>query len=82
MQSFANGPTSHTPNTGPSHHVLIDGNRCERIDTGVLKAFALANNSSGATIGGNKISDAITYEVSADETSKVDYTGPTPEGKP
>jgi hypothetical protein len=138
MQSFATGPNSHLPNTGPSQHVLIDGNRCERIDNqclivegpfssagdgsregrtsdirftnnycdahasqavwlddvrnavlehneidaGVLKAFALANNSSGATISGNDISPQITDEVSMDQSSQFDYHGPTPHGKP
>jgi hypothetical protein len=138
MQSFATGPDSQTPNTGPSQHVLIDGNRCERIDnqclivegpfssagdgsrqgqtsdirftnnycdvhasqavylddvrgavlqnnnidTGVQKAFALTNNSSAATVSGNKISDTITNEVSADDSSTPDYHGPSPQGQP
>lgn len=36
IQSFATGPTSTTPNTGASRHVLIDGNRCQHIDNQCL----------------------------------------------
>jgi hypothetical protein len=138
MQSFATGPKSRTPNSGNVNRVLIDGNRCERIDNqclivegpfssagdgsgigrssditfsnnycdahasqavwmddvrnvtlknndvqrGVQKAFALTNNSVGATVSGNKIAPQIENEISMDDTSEIDYHGPTPQGSP
>jgi parallel beta helix pectate lyase-like protein len=138
MQSFATGTNSVTPNTGPTQHVLIDGNRCEHIDNqclivegpfssagdgsrasvttdirytnnyceahasqavwlddvrnavlenneidgSMVKAFGVANNSSGATVGGNKISPDIDNEISMDDSSTFNYHGPTPHGSP
>jgi parallel beta helix pectate lyase-like protein len=52
------------------------------IDSGVVKAFGVANNSSGATVGGNKISPDIDNEISMDDSSMFGYHGPTPHGKP
>jgi Right handed beta helix region len=52
------------------------------IDGGMLKAFGLANNSSGATVSGNKISSDIDNEISMDDSSMFGYHGPTPHGSP
>jgi hypothetical protein len=138
MQSFATGPNARVPNTGASERVLIEGNRCERIDNqclivegpfssygdgsrdgrtsdvtfrenycdahasqavwlddvrrptiehneiadGVLKAFAMTNNCSGGTVGGNTIGSHIRYQISMDQSSRIGYRGPEPEGLP
>lgn len=49
---------------------------------GVQKAFGLTNNSIGATVNGNRIAPQIKNEISMDDTSKIDYRGPTPDGTP
>lgn len=53
---------------------LIDNHIVGRID----EAFSLQNNSTGATIRGNRLNPAIGYEVGIDDSSEQDYLGPNP----
>ncbi|GAA5175787.1 hypothetical protein GCM10023321_82530 [Pseudonocardia eucalypti] len=46
------------------------------------KAFGLDNKSTGALIGGNRISEGIGFEVGMDHTSREGYQGPEVGGEP
>ncbi|WP_051341856.1 right-handed parallel beta-helix repeat-containing protein [Pseudonocardia spinosispora] len=46
------------------------------------KAFALQNNSTGATIRDNEVGPKVGFEVGMDDSSEEDYTGPKPGGAP
>jgi polygalacturonase len=60
-------------------NVTLKNNDVQRV---VQKAFALTNNSVGATVSGNRIAPRIENEISMDDTSQIDYHGPTPQGSP
>jgi hypothetical protein len=133
MQNFATGPDSPA-----SHSILIEANRCERIDNMCLvaegpdssagdgsgrgdsadyvyrdnyceshasqalefddiqrvsvldntvvtaqdKAISFQNGATGATVRGNDINPATGYEVGMDSSSRADYQGPPPGGRP
>lgn len=46
------------------------------------KAFAFANNSTGATVHNNKIGQGIRFEVGMDSSSRPGYVGPAVGGGP
>ena len=52
------------------------------IASGNQKAFAFANNSTGAAVGANLVAKNIGYQVGMDSSSKSGYQGPPVGGKP
>jgi hypothetical protein len=59
LQTFATGPRAPVPNTPVTHHALIQGNRCQRIDAQCL--IVQGPHSRSGTGSGQGQSDDITF---------------------
>lgn len=83
LQSFATGPDAPEPNSGTSHHVVIDGNRCLRAeghcllvqgpDSGVGSGSG-TGDSAGITFTNNECDAHASSAVRVDNVKDITIT--------